>query len=72
MPAAVALVLNAALQIATDMWIVFLPMPVLVRLKLPRRHKVAVVLVFGLGILYVTLVSILPLKSHVLINVASA
>lgn len=54
------------------MWIVFLPMPVLVRLKLPRRHKVAVVLVFGLGILYVTLVSILPLKSHVLINVASA
>lgn len=44
--------LNAALQIATDMWTVFLPMPVLARLKLPRRQKVAVVLVFGLGILY--------------------
>lgn len=45
--------LNAALQIVTDMWIVFLPMSVLARLKLPRRQKVAVVLVFGLGILYV-------------------
>lgn len=44
--------LNAALQIVTDLWIVILPMPVLVRLKLPRRQKVAVLLVFGLGILY--------------------
>ncbi|OJJ79927.1 uncharacterized protein ASPGLDRAFT_158201 [Aspergillus glaucus CBS 516.65] len=54
--------LNAALQIATDMWTVFLPMPVLARLKLPRRQKVAVVLVFGLGI-FVCIVSIVRISA---------
>jgi len=60
--------LNAALQIATDMWIVFLPMPVLVRLKLPKRHKFAVVMVFGLGILYASLILLLLLSPFHLSN----
>lgn len=45
--------LNAALQIVTDIWIVVMPMPMLASLKLPRRQKFALVLVFGLGILSV-------------------
>ena len=45
--------LNAALQIVTDIWVVVMPMPMLASLKLPRRQKFALVLVFGLGILSV-------------------
>ena len=45
--------LNASIQIATDVTIVVFPMPVLGRLKLPRRVKVGVMLVFGVGVLYV-------------------
>lgn len=46
--------LNAALQIVTDLWIVVLPMPKWAVLHLPRRQKIAVVVVFGLGILCVS------------------
>lgn len=45
--------LNAALQIVTDAWVVVMPMPMLASLKLPRRQKIAIVLVFALGILSV-------------------
>ena len=47
--------LNAALQIVTDLWIVVLPMPMWAVLRLPRRQKIAVVVLFGLGILCVSL-----------------
>ncbi|KAB8260251.1 hypothetical protein BDV32DRAFT_149732 [Aspergillus pseudonomiae] len=41
--------LNAALQIITDMTIVILPMPLLAKLQLPRKQKIALILVFALG-----------------------
>lgn len=45
--------LNAALQIITDMTIVILPMPLLAKLQLPRKQKIALILVFALGTLFV-------------------
>ncbi|KAF5859687.1 hypothetical protein ETB97_002528 [Aspergillus alliaceus] len=41
--------LNAALQITSDIIIVTLPMPLLAKLQLPRRQKIALILVFALG-----------------------
>ncbi|XHG09582.1 hypothetical protein AWENTII_012630 [Aspergillus wentii] len=41
--------LNASIQITTDLVIVVLPMPVITRLRLPKRQKWALVFVFGLG-----------------------
>lgn len=46
---------NAALHTLTDVIILLLPMPVIKGLKLPRRQKLALNLVFALGILYVFL-----------------
>ncbi|EFE29865.1 integral membrane protein, putative [Trichophyton benhamiae CBS 112371] len=43
---------NAALHTLTDVIILLLPMPVIKGLKLPRRQKLALNLVFALGILY--------------------
>lgn len=45
--------LNASIQITTDVIIVGFPMPLLRRLKLPKRERGGVMLVFGLGALYV-------------------
>lgn len=50
--------LNASLQIATDVAVVVFPMPVLGSLKLPGREKVGVMVVFGLGVLYVLFASV--------------
>ena len=46
---------NAALNIASDILLLALPMPVLKSLKLPKKQKLGLVLVFGLGGLYVIL-----------------
>lgn len=46
--------LNAALQITTDVVIVVFPMPVLKRLRVSRRERAAMVMVFGVGVLYVS------------------
>lgn len=45
--------LNAAIQILTDIGILLLPMPLLAKMNLPRRQKIGIFLVFGVGILYV-------------------
>ena len=45
--------LNASLNIATDLTIFLLPMPVLTTLTLPWRQKFGVVFIFGVGLLYV-------------------
>lgn len=42
---------NNGLHLATDILIVMLPMPVLLRLRLPRRQKCALVGLFTLGFL---------------------
>ena len=42
---------NAALNIVTDLAIMILPIPVLSNLKLPQRQKVAIMLIFTVGIL---------------------
>lgn len=42
---------NAATQIFTDVVILVLPMPLLSKLHLPRRQKVGIILVFGVGVL---------------------
>lgn len=43
--------INAALQISTDIVIIILPLPLVAKLQLPRRQKVGIMLVFGIGIL---------------------
>jgi hypothetical protein len=53
LPEAVIWPLNAGIQISTDVWLVILPMPVLFRLRLPRRQKCALIFVFALGVLYI-------------------
>jgi hypothetical protein len=50
LPEAVIWPLNAGIQISTDVWLVILPMPVLFRLRLPRRQKCALIFVFALGV----------------------
>ncbi|PWY92783.1 hypothetical protein BO70DRAFT_425449 [Aspergillus heteromorphus CBS 117.55] len=51
--------LNAALQITTDLGLVVIPLPILARLKLPMRQRVALMGVFGLGFLTTTLVIVI-------------
>ncbi|KAJ5111305.1 hypothetical protein N7532_001840 [Penicillium argentinense] len=41
---------NAGIQIFTDVVILILPMPVLSRLRLPKRQRAGIMLVFGVGI----------------------
>ncbi|KAK1139989.1 hypothetical protein N8T08_010985 [Aspergillus melleus] len=50
LPKSVVWCLNASIQIASDLIIVILPMPVLAQLRLPKRQKVALIVVFALGI----------------------
>lgn len=45
---------HASVNIAFDLIIVILPMPVINSLKLPRRQKIALMGIFALGALYVT------------------
>lgn len=45
---------NASMNIATDVTLLILPMPLLVQLQLPRVQKIALIGVFGMGILYVS------------------
>lgn len=45
---------NASMNIATDVTLLLLPMPLLSALQLPRMQKVALMGVFAIGILYVT------------------
>lgn len=51
---AVVWYLTAALQIAGDLTLVILPMPKLVMLRVPLRQKVCLIVVFALGLLYVS------------------
>lgn len=45
---------NASMNIATDVALLFLPMPLLSQLQLPRLQKIALMGVFAVGILYVS------------------
>ncbi|KAJ5098313.1 hypothetical protein N7532_005314 [Penicillium argentinense] len=53
---------NASMNIATDVTLLVLPMPFLVKLQLPRMQKIALMAVFAIGIL-VVITSILRLSS---------
>ena len=52
---------NASMNIATDVTLLLLPMPLLSQLQLPRMQKLALMGVFAIGILYVTHLCPLPL-----------
>lgn len=43
--------MNSTVNLATDLIILLLPLPVLRRLGLPRNQKIAVFCIFGLGFL---------------------
>lgn len=45
---------NAGLQITSDFIIVILPMPLLVKLRIPLRQRICLMLIFALGLLFVT------------------
>ncbi|OOG00202.1 hypothetical protein ASPCADRAFT_127073 [Aspergillus carbonarius ITEM 5010] len=49
LPADVVWCLNAGLQITTDLILVILPLPILARLRLPKRQKAALLIIFALG-----------------------
>lgn len=55
LPEGVVWCLNAGFQISTDLLLVILPMPVLAKLQIPKRQKVALILIFALGFLFVYL-----------------
>lgn len=40
---------NAAINIFTDLWLIILPIFILKKLVLPRREKISLVLILGLG-----------------------
>jgi hypothetical protein len=61
---------NASLNIITDVVICLMPVPVLNRLRLPRKQKYALIAVFCLG-LFVCLTSILRLKALYEISVST-
>jgi hypothetical protein len=44
---------NASMNIATDLTLLLMPMPLLIKLQLPKMQKLALVGVFATGILYV-------------------
>ena len=44
---------NAGFSIATDIIILLLPMPLVYSLQIPRIQKMALIIVFALGVLYV-------------------
>lgn len=46
---------NAGLQITSDFIIVILPMPLLVRLRIPFRQIFCLMMIFALGLLYVAI-----------------
>ncbi|KAH7389242.1 hypothetical protein BKA64DRAFT_680100 [Cadophora sp. MPI-SDFR-AT-0126] len=58
---------NAAVNIATDLTILILPMPVLSTLRLPLKQKVGLMFIFALGG-FVCLVSILRLRSLYIVS----
>ncbi|KAG9816482.1 hypothetical protein KCU68_g18832, partial [Aureobasidium melanogenum] len=61
---------NASINIITDVVICLMPVPVLNRLRLPRKQKYALIGVFSLG-LFVCLTSILRLKALYDISVST-
>ena len=50
------------MNIATDIAVGLLPMRVLRELDLPKRHKIALMIVFGLGGLYALILSLSPIE----------
>ncbi|KAL2846976.1 hypothetical protein BJY01DRAFT_247033 [Aspergillus pseudoustus] len=58
--------LNAALQIAGDLILVLVPMPQLIKLRIPRKQKACVMLIFALG-LFVCATSAVRLHTLVLL-----
>ncbi|KAF2727388.1 hypothetical protein EJ04DRAFT_582063 [Polyplosphaeria fusca] len=59
-PNAVLWFVNASLNIFTDLLVVVLPIPGIIRLQLPRKQKIGVSLVFALGF-FVCIISIVRL-----------
>ena len=60
---------NSALNIVSDVAIFLAPMPVLSQLRLPRRQRMALIVVFGLGA-FVCLISMLRLRALYNISVS--
>lgn len=55
---------TAIVHIITDVILLAMPMPILIRLNLPKRQRVALVLVFALGGLYVPLSPVSPIFTN--------
>ncbi|RAH66449.1 uncharacterized protein BO66DRAFT_474185 [Aspergillus aculeatinus CBS 121060] len=64
LPEGVVWCLNAGFQISTDLLLVILPMPVLAKLQIPKRQKVALILIFALGF-FVCAMSVIRLTTIV-------
>jgi hypothetical protein len=60
---------TAPINIITDIAIIFLPMPTLWRMRLPKKQRIILVFVFGTGI-FVTVISVIRTAS--LFNLAIA
>ena len=58
-------VLNAAVNVATDIYILLLPIPRVLKLQLGRRHRLGLLLVFATGVVYVVILSLLPDQADV-------
>lgn len=58
-------VLHAAVNVATDIYILLLPIPRVLKLQLGRRHRLGLLLVFATGVVYVVIFSLLPDQADV-------
>lgn len=47
--------LNSAFNVVTDFWILILPMPLIIKLQLPKARKIGLIVVFAVGLAYVIL-----------------
>ncbi|KAJ5161131.1 hypothetical protein N7492_006523 [Penicillium capsulatum] len=59
---------NAGIHIATDIIILLFPIPLFAKLQLPRRQKVGIMLVFGLGIVVIGTSSARLYELEVMVN----
>ncbi|PYH79720.1 hypothetical protein BO82DRAFT_356141 [Aspergillus uvarum CBS 121591] len=64
LPEDVVWCLNAGFQISTDLLLVILPMPVLAKLRIAKRQKIALILIFALGF-FVCAMSVIRLTTIV-------
>ncbi|CAI7660172.1 hypothetical protein N7533_001066 [Penicillium manginii] len=59
---------NAAIQIMTDIIILILPMPIVSKLRLPKRQRAGIMIVFGVGVVVIATSSVRVYELSVMVR----